>query len=312
MKNKKVFTILKLIITTAILIHAANEFIRFVAKKLATLATSQDSHTYNWRLGDIFYTIKGFGSPLLLLHDLLPGASAQEWSKIEDTLAQNHTVYSIDLLGCGRSSKPNLVYTNFLYVQMINDFITNVIREKTEVIASGFSGSLAVMTALYNKEAIHSLTLINPVDPAELAKTPGQKEQWIRKLLETPLLGTMIYNISFCRSNVENDYTEKYYYNPFHLDQNIIDGYYEAAHKSGADGKFLYASLVTKYLHFNIIPALSKITIPVKLIFGAAESGHEKAAENYMAILSDAKTSCIDASRHYPHLEQPTEFLKCL
>ena len=40
---------------------------------------------------------KGTGSPILLIHDALPGASGYEWSKIEDELAVDHTVYTVDL-----------------------------------------------------------------------------------------------------------------------------------------------------------------------------------------------------------------------
>ena len=52
---------------------------------------------------------------------------------------KDHTVYTIDLLGFGRSEKPNLTYTNYLYVQLVTDFIQNIIGEKTDIIASNES-----------------------------------------------------------------------------------------------------------------------------------------------------------------------------
>ena len=78
---------------------------------------------YHWRFGDIYYTKKGKGSPILLIHDMLPGGSGYEWTRIEDELALEHTVYNLDLPGCGRSEKPGMTYTNFVYVQAICDFI---------------------------------------------------------------------------------------------------------------------------------------------------------------------------------------------
>ena len=86
------------------------------------LHISNDNY-FEWRFGNIYYTKKGTGSPILLIHDTLPGASGYEWSKIEDELAIDHTVYTVDLLGCGRSDKSSITYTNFVYVQMISDFI---------------------------------------------------------------------------------------------------------------------------------------------------------------------------------------------
>lgn len=50
---------------------------------------------------------------MLLLHDLHCASSGREWQYIEDALAQDHTVYTLDLLGCGRSDKPAITYTNF-------------------------------------------------------------------------------------------------------------------------------------------------------------------------------------------------------
>ena len=89
---------------------------------------------YHWKYGNIYYTKSGKGKPVLLIHDLDPTASSYEWKAVTKKLAENHTVYAIDLLGCGRSEKPNMTYTNYLYVQLINEFISNVINEKTDVI----------------------------------------------------------------------------------------------------------------------------------------------------------------------------------
>ena len=50
---------------------------------------------------------------------------------------RKNTVYTLDLLGCGKSDKPNFTYTNFLYVQLVTDFINNVIGEKADVIVTG-------------------------------------------------------------------------------------------------------------------------------------------------------------------------------
>ena len=74
-------------------------------------------------LGTFIIPKRELGHRFFLIHDTLPGASGYEWSKIEDELAIDHTVYTVDLLGCGRSDKSSITYTNFVYVQMISDFI---------------------------------------------------------------------------------------------------------------------------------------------------------------------------------------------
>lgn len=60
-------------------------------------------------------------------------------------LEKQHTVYTIDLLGCGRSEKPYLTYTNYLYVQLITDFVKEVIKDTPTVIATGSSISFVTL-----------------------------------------------------------------------------------------------------------------------------------------------------------------------
>lgn len=106
---------------------------------------SRVSLCYRWRLGNIHYTKIGEGKPVLLVHDLSPASCSYEWHSVRRELAKNHTVYTIDLLGFGRSEKPNLTYTNYLYVQLLSDFIKSEIGHRTDIVATGAAASLAVM-----------------------------------------------------------------------------------------------------------------------------------------------------------------------
>ncbi|MBR6399296.1 MAG: hypothetical protein IKS06_10445 [Lachnospiraceae bacterium] len=64
---------------------------------------STEGEYFCWKNFKIYYTKSGFGKPVILLHDLKPDASSYEWSRLVDKLAENHRVYVLDLLGCGRS-----------------------------------------------------------------------------------------------------------------------------------------------------------------------------------------------------------------
>ena len=124
MKNKKnkLLTFAVLVAITTAVIHIINKIIAASATLKDMLDINSKSY-YHWRFGDVYYTKKGKGAPILLIHDITPGSSGYEWSKIEKELAMKHTVYTNDLLGYGRSEKPGMTYTNFVYVQMITDFI---------------------------------------------------------------------------------------------------------------------------------------------------------------------------------------------
>ena len=98
MKNRnKLITFAILTATATGIVHVMNKVIAASACLKEMLDTG-NRHYYHWRFGDICYTKKGKGSPILLIHDMLPGGSGYEWSRIEDELALEHTVYNIDYL----------------------------------------------------------------------------------------------------------------------------------------------------------------------------------------------------------------------
>jgi len=84
------------------------------------------------------------------------------------------TVYTIDLLGCGRSEKPDLTYTNYLFVQLISDFIKSEIGHRTDVIATGNSGTFVIMACDHNPELFDRLLLINPQSISACSHLPGK------------------------------------------------------------------------------------------------------------------------------------------
>ena len=179
------------VISTA---HIINQMI-FSSSVVKNLTNKETRSTYKWKFGNISYTISGEGSPILLIHDLKSSCSLCEWDRIIKSLGRNHTVYAIDLLGCGHSDKPNITYTTYMYTQMIQDFVINVIHKKTDIIAQGDSAPMAIMTVYSNPYIFNKLILVSPQDIKSALKTPDKMCEIRRYLLNSPVLGTLIYNI---------------------------------------------------------------------------------------------------------------------
>jgi pimeloyl-ACP methyl ester carboxylesterase len=165
------------------------------------------------------------------------------------------------------------------------------------------------MTAQYDKNLITNISMVNPPDPESLRNVPGIKERICRQILELPVFGTLIYHIAMCKSNLENDFVEKYYYNPFHVDGDMIDAYYEASHKNASAGKYLYASKQTGYTNINILPALERLDIPVRILSGDTEPGAPASTEHYKTFVKNISATCIPNAKHFPHLENAEAFL---
>jgi pimeloyl-ACP methyl ester carboxylesterase len=305
----KILTLAALTTIAAGIVHISNRVI-VASSQLKEMLDFSNHNYYNWRFGKIYYTKKGSGSPLLLIHDTMPGGSGYEWSRVEDQLALEHTVYTIDLLGCGRSEKAGITYTNFLFVQIICDFIKNVIKEKTDIIASGFSCSFVTTAAAYDKENINKIMFINPVSLVSLSKTPTQKDKIFKFLVEIPVFGTLIYHIIVSRETISDLFLDNLYYNPFHADRDIMDAYYEAAHKGGYYAKYLYSSQSAKYMNINIRHALESLDNSIYIVEGEDEPNGNSIVDDYLRINPAIETAVISCSKHFPHIENAEGFLE--
>lgn len=293
---------------TAFTISVINKLI-YISSTINNKINPNKGSFYNWRFGNIFYTKNGTGSPLLLIHDLDVCSSSSEWKSIEKELAKKHTVYTLDLLGCGRSDKPYLTYTNYLYVQLISDFIKNIIGHKTDVIASGASCSFTIMACHNDANIFNKLIVINPEDLFKLNYIPSNKSISLKALIDAPIAGTLIYNILFTKTKVKENILSKFY-NSSIINNSYIDECYEAAHTDMSKGKYLFASIKGSYTNANIIHALKEIDNSVFIIGGSNEENIKTTIENYSYYNSAIESYIIKNTKHLPHLEAPNSLLE--
>lgn len=311
-KNKHKLLTISILFTLATgIIYFINKLI-FATAILKDLLKSSADNYYHWRFGKIYYKKKGSGSPLLLIHDLTVSSSAYEWNKVIDKFAEKHTVYAIDLLGCGRSEKPRITYTNYLYVQLISDFIKNVIHEKTTIAATGYSSSFVVLACHNEPQLFGNLFLVNPPSLNNLAKIPTKRSKLHKLLLELPVFGTLLYNMKTCQSNIQLLFTEKYLYNPFHATPEMVDTYYEAAHKSFSNSKFLLSSIIGCYTNNSILHALKETNQSIVILCGEGEPDAKNIADTYIEYNASVEAATIKGTKHLPQLEEPERFLDAM
>ncbi|BDF06551.1 alpha/beta fold hydrolase [[Clostridium] hylemonae] len=295
----------------AVTIHMINKFIYFSAT-LDDLLSNPSGSYYEWRFGKIYYTKKGEGKPLLLIHDLTTYSSAYEWNKTVDELSKKYTVFSIDLLGCGRSDKPNLTYTNYMYVQLITDFIKHVIGDKTDVIATGESGSFVLAACQNDSSIIDQIVLVNPASIELLGKIPTKRSKCLSWFINTPILGTFVYNMLTKRKDIEALFQMDYFDDSDNVDDDIIRTYYESAHSGNASSKFLFASIMGYYTTINIPHCLESLSNSIYIVAGKSNQDNIDFANDYKDILPSIEIVEMDNTKYLPQLEKPAEFLEQL
>lgn len=245
------------------------------------LLEEKEEKYYDWRFGRIFYTKQGSGSPILLIHDLNVSSSACEWNKVIKPLSLTNTVYTLDLLGCGRSDKPNLTYTNFLYVQLITDFIKHTIADRTDLIATGQSCSFVLMACANDNSVINKVMLVNPQNLVSLAKIPTKRTKIIRHIINMPILGTFLYNMCINKRTIEDDFRGQYYYNQNKIDERSILTYFESSHNCNTRSKYLYASIKSRFTNANILNCMKRLNNSIFIIVGNSNPENVLTANQY-------------------------------
>ena len=285
-------------------IYTYNRFIEQTASQ-KNLLSDKNGDYYNWKYGNVFYTKSGNGTPILLIHDTDSSASAAEWNKLYTRLVKNHTVYTIDLLGCGRSDKPALEYTNYLYVQMLQSFMKDVIKEKTVVIASNISTSFVIMANHIDSSLFDKIVLINPASLKQLDTIPDKVSKTKKTIIQLPFIGTFVYNIMNNMQHIDNSFRTRYVTKSQLISSSMEDIYYEAAHKNGSNGRFLYSSLLGNYVNNTVTHAVKTISIPTLIIGSVEMKGYSLALDDYHKVNSNLDIIRINNGSLYPHMEVP-------
>ncbi len=310
MKTKnKLLTLLILSASTAVTTAVINKCIKYSATSKNILSDSK-SLCYKWRFGNIHYTKTGTGKPLLLIHDLTACSSGYEWNQMINHLKEEYTVYTLDLLGCGRSEKPDLTYTNYLYVQLISDFIKSEIGHRTNVIASGSSSPLAVMACNQSPELFNQIMLINPDSLLTCSQIPNKHGRVYKFILDLPILGTLLYHIATSKQAIMEEFSNNYC-NPYSVNSSLVDAYYESAHL-GDSPKSLYASVRCNYTKCNIVNALKKINHSIYIIGGCEMENISEMIREYQIYNPAIESSLVSNSKYLPQLENPSELYRAI
>ena len=301
--KKIIKTIAWLTVTTAGVIHIINR-INFSMHTVKEHAIKNNTHDYEWRFGKIHYIKKGSGNPILLIHNLTPGSSSYEFQSMIDALSETNEVYAIDLLGYGLSEKCNMTYTNYLYVQLVTDFIKTVIGKKTTIITSGDSSSIAVMTCHNDPDVVNNLIFINPQSLYQANQIPTKQTKLLKWLIDTPIIGTLVYNMQTSKNMIEEAFKENYYCDPALVDDKHIDAYCEAAHLNNYKVKYAISSYLGRYTNINILHAIKEINNSITIIQGSEVSDRETILENYEYYNGAIESVTIDDTKLLPHLER--------
>ncbi|CAK8575378.1 unnamed protein product [Lathyrus sativus] len=121
----------------------------------------QSTRIWRWNGFLIQYTVAGEDGPaVLLVHGF--GAFGEHYrDNIHGLAKSGNRVWAITLLGFGKSEKPNIVYTELLWADLLRDFIVDVVGEPVHLVGNSIGGYIVAIVARVWSVLIKSIVLIN-------------------------------------------------------------------------------------------------------------------------------------------------------
>jgi pimeloyl-ACP methyl ester carboxylesterase len=108
----------------------------------------------------VHYFVGGRGKPLLLIHGL--GARAEDWApELPEYARHGFRVYAIDLLGFGRTSRPDISYNMQQQADLVNGFLDAMHLKRVDVAGWSMGGWVALLYTLDHPKRVDRLVLMD-------------------------------------------------------------------------------------------------------------------------------------------------------
>lgn len=232
---------------------------------------------WHWRGQSIYYVQAGTKRtgrpPLLLIHGF--GASTDHWRKNIAELKEDFEVWAIDLLGFGRSAKPDWQYGGDLWRDQLTEFITNVIGEPVVLAGNSLGGYSALCVASQRPAAALGLVLLNSAGPFTDTKIPTQPNplqkfvsDFMRSVWLQPWASFLLFQYVRQRSMIRKT-LEKVYLDKSAITDQLVEEIYQPSCDPGAGTVF--ASVFKSPQGEKIDVLLKQLTSPLLLLWGEAD-----------------------------------------
>ena len=291
----------------AIALHAPLDCQRLMTELPNPLGGHRDHFT--WRGVDVAFVKRGVGPAVLLIHSIHACAWSMEWRNVVPALAQRFTTYSIDLPGFGASAHPPLHYTAELYVDLLRDFLADVIGESTIVVGSSLGGSYAIAMAARHPEFVRAVCTIGPAGVSRLTTPGGAASGLVEKMFRSPRFGKSLFSALVSKPSIRF-FLKGIYHDKRMLSDDVVDLFWKSAQQENA--RFAPAAFVGMKLNCDIRHAIGTMPAPLMLAWGEFASQTPFREAKAVRALRPEAPFAVFPSGDLPHEESPDAFVAAL
>lgn len=240
-------------------------------------AAPPTSAYWQWRGQSIHYVKAGERRPdrppLLLVHGF--GASTDHWRKNIQGLASEFEVWAIDMLGFGRSAKPDWQYSGDIWRDQLHDFITDVIGQPAVLAGNSLGGYASLCVAAQRSDAAAGLILVNPAGPFTETETPDKPDPFrevffniVKSTLLLPLPSYMLFQYVRQKSIIRRTLSQVYLDQSAVTDQLVEDIYRPSCDPGAAQ---VFASVFKSPQGDKNDELLKQMTCPLLMLWGEGD-----------------------------------------
>jgi pimeloyl-ACP methyl ester carboxylesterase len=260
------------------------------------------SKFYTWHHGAVHYQKRGMGDPLVLVHNVYPGASHEEYGHNLDELSRHFTVYALDLLGFGDSDAPRIKFTAGTYTELIFDFLREEVGRPAHVVSSGLSCAYLTEVAAWRSNLFRKLVFLCPRSEPTGLDIPRWVAPIRHFMLSTPAVANGYYEAMTGRHELTT-FLRNNFHNPKHVTAELVERLFDNCRRKGAIHP--YASLLTGYLDSHLLSSLPRVENPILLVWGRhARPTPVEHSVRLTAVARDSRLEVVENAGAWVHNEQ--------
>ncbi|QEY33469.1 alpha/beta fold hydrolase [Synechococcus sp. RSCCF101] len=251
------------------------------------------------------------GPAVLLVHGF--GASTDHWRFNIPVLAERHEVHAIDLLGFGRSAKPQgLAYGGALWRDQLIAYVQERIGRPTVLVGNSLGGFASLAAGAALGETAAGVVLLNAAGPFsdELQQPVGwaaaARRNLIRGLLRNPLLQRLLFENLRRPASVRRTLNQVYI-DRRNVDDELVEAILRPSRDPGAFGVFRTVFDIPRGEPLDGL--LSGLASPLLLLWGIRDPwiDAERRRSRFQRHAPAATTEVVLEAGHCPHDEVPDQ-----
>ncbi|XP_051138148.1 uncharacterized protein LOC127256275 [Andrographis paniculata] len=259
---------------------------------------------WRWKKYLVQYTVAGQEGPAtLLVHGF--GAFLEHYrDNIYPIAKAGNRVWALTLVGFGKSEKPNVIYTELMWAELLRDFIIDVVGEPVHLVGNSIGGYCVAIAAGLWSSLAKSVVLLNPSGNI-IPGYSGLRYSQERQTSGAAWLGARLL-LSYLRFSIKNTLRSFYPTKPDRADDQLVQEMIRASYDPGVI--FVLESIFSFDLSLPLNVLLEGFEKRILLVQGMNDPLRDS-----KSLLSMFREHCRGATikeinaGHCPHDELPNE-----